>query len=107
RNSMSFGFKYISDTESPFNLLIDELNKFKNTMNNNELIQEVIYYRIIQIISWHFLYNYFNMENQNNIFKKRTEMKKLIKKENYSSALANVKLNNLPKQRRVMVWMLR
>lgn len=104
-NSMSFGFKYISDTETPFNLLIDELNKFKNTMNNKELIQEVIYCKITQIISWHFLYNYFNMENQDNILKKRTEMKNLIKKENYSSALSNVKLNNLTKQRRVMVWM--
>jgi len=106
-NSMSFGFKYISDTETPFNLLVDELNKFKILMNNNKLIQEVIYCRIIQIISWHFSYNYFNMENQNNIFKKRTEMKKLIKQENYASALSKVKLNNLTKQRRVMVWMLR
>lgn len=104
-NSMSFGFKYIHDTKTPFNLLIDELEKFKSKVPNKDLLQDVIYCRVIQIIYWHFSYNYFNKENKTNILRKRIAMKKILNDRKYVEALMNVKKSYLPRQSKIMVFL--
>lgn len=102
-SSMSFGYKYIQDTITPFNLLIEELKKFQVKMNNDLTVIDMINCRIIQIITWHVRYNYFNKENTNRLLRSRKDLIKLINNTDYKDALKNVKLKNLSKQQRLLV----
>lgn len=108
-NADSFcnSYRFIDDTISPFNLLIDELNAFKEKVDNNSIVEEVINCRIIQIMLWHLKYNYFNKDNKLSLLKKRREIIKLIKSDYYNTALNNVSFKHLPKQEKAMVKLFR
>lgn len=99
--------RFIEDTLTPFETLIAELQKFANFTPLKERVNDVIYYRIIQIIYWHFDYNYFNPLNPESLLERRKEFLGVIHKSHYQEALENVDIKQLAKQLRVMVVLLR
>lgn len=99
--------RFIADTTTPFNTLAEELLLFAQGFSNNKDVLSIIDYRIIRIIYWHFDHNYFHPKNPKPLLSKRKEFLQLLKKSYYRDALYTVELNKLPKQRRVMVFLLR
>lgn len=107
-SSTCSGTRYITDTEKPFNQLLFEFSEFikKHNKKSSEYTK-AFNGRTIQVLLWHLKHNYFHRNNNRGIFQKRADIKKLINKEPYKTALENVSLNLLPKKEKVLVMLFR
>lgn len=99
--------RFIPDTSTPFNDLLDEFIKFTEETSTRKDVLNIVNYRIIQVIYWHLDHNYFHAENKKPFLARRREFLSLISKGYYKEAIDNVELAKLPKQRKVMVVLLR
>lgn len=99
--------RYIEDTHLPFNTLAEEILTFVNDVDSKSNLLAVAYCRIVRIIYWHLDHNYFHAENKKPFLERRREFLSLISKGYYKEAIDNVELAKLPKQRKVMVFLLR
>jgi len=99
--------RYIEDTQLPFNALAEEILTFVNDVDFKNNLLAVAYCRIVRIIYWHLDHNYFHAENKKPFLARRREFLSLISKGYYKEALDKVELAKLPKQRKVMVILLR
>jgi len=102
-SSTCSGTRYINDTETPFNSLLNEMNKFSQQFSERIKFEEVINARTVQVILWHLEHNFFHSNNKGSILKRRKETFNLIKTEPYKTALINVNKDLLPKKERAMV----
>lgn len=99
--------RFISDTCTPFNDLLNEFIKFAQESSSREDVLNIVNYRIVQVIYWHLDHNYFHAKNKKPFLARRNEFLSLISRGYYKEALDNVELEKLPKQRKVMVFLLR
>lgn len=106
-SSICNSFRFIPDTKTPFNLLLEEMNEFYLKTHNKRSIGEAINCRTIQVLLWHLKYHYFHSAKKTNIFKVKSEVKDLITKEPYKSAIKNIDTNLIPKQEKYMVLLFR
>ncbi|MEI3611398.1 glycosyltransferase [Pseudogracilibacillus sp. SO30301A] len=106
-SSTCSGTRYIEDTLTPFNSLLNEMEKFSKQFTEKEKFDDVINARAVQIILWHLDHKYFHKDYKANIFKRKREIIKFINLEPYKSALRNVDLNLLPKKERTVTKLFR
>lgn len=99
--------RYIGNTQVPFNSLAEEVLSFVDGLGSKSSLLAVAYCRIVRIIYWHLDHNYFHVENKKSFSIRRKEVLSLISKSYYKEALDNVELSKLPKQRKIMVFLLR
>src|SRR5699024_1555316 len=74
-SSTTSGTRFISDTEKPFNLLLDELELFikKNGKEENENYYKAFNARTVQVLGWHLEHNFFHAKFKGGIFKRKFE----------------------------------
>lgn len=101
--SITSGTKFIEDTETPFNALLNEFILFTEKLDKPELYKESIYIRATLILMWHLKHKYFHEKFEGNLFKRRKSLKKLLDNELYSESIKNVNLNDLPKKEKIMI----
>lgn len=101
-SSTTSGTRYIADTHSPFNLLLNEYKIFIESNENAEKLQVAFDARTIQVLLWHLEHYYFHDKYPKGIKSMRKELKSLIQTEPYKTALLNVNTKLLPKKERVM-----
>lgn len=100
--STTSGTRYIKDTKSPFNMLLNEFYSFIKNFNKNEDYYNVFYARTIQVLMWHLKHNYFHPDNTIGFFQRRKEIRKIISKKPFDIALMKVDYNLLPKKEKLM-----
>lgn len=106
-SSTCSGTRFIPDTETPFNLFLNEVKKFSTQFNDNDGYSEALNARTIQVLIWHLDHKYFHKNYDNGIFKIRQEISKLIRSEPYKTALKNVDMALLPKKERTAARLFR
>lgn len=106
-SSVCNAYRYIEDTKTPFNLLIEELGEFQQKVHAKNAVQKAIDCRTIQALLWHLKYNYYHTDNSKGLLKRRKEIIELIKSEPYKTGLSNVNLSLMPKQEKIMVILFR
>lgn len=102
-DSITSGTKFIKDTKTPFNSLLNEFILFTEKLDNPELYKEAIHIRAILILMWHLKHKYFHEKFEGNLFKRRKSIKRLLNNKLYSESIKNVNLSDLPKKERIMV----
>ena len=105
-SSTCSGNRFIDDTETPFNSLLNEMKKFSKQFENETEFREVINARTVQVILWHLDHKYFHKDFEGNIFKIKQGVLKMIDVEPYKTALKDVNNNILPKRERTMAVLL-
>lgn len=103
--SICSGTKYIKDTLTPFNSLLDEFSKFIAYYNKSNEFKDAFYGRVIHVLLWHMKHRYFHEKYKLGFFEKRKQIKQLIMSEPYNQALKNVNYNILPKKEKLMAKM--
>lgn len=101
--STSSGTRFISDTLTPFNALLDEFQMFIKYVEDKEQFTKVFNVRATKVLLWHLEHNYFHEKFKGNIFKRISSVSKLIKPDIYQSAIKNVEISELPKKERTMI----
>src|SRR5699024_7731605 len=76
--STSSGTRFISDTLTPFNSLLDEFATFKNCVNDKVEFTKVFNIRVTKVLLWHLEHNYFHPKYKGNIMKRKREILNLI-----------------------------
>lgn len=105
-SSTCSGTRYIDDTKTPFNSLLNEMDSFSNQFAQKNKFEQVINARTIQVILWHLEHNFFHSNFKGNILKRKRETLNLINTEPYKIALNNVNKSLLPKKERTMANLL-
>lgn len=105
--STTSGTRFIENTKAPFDMLLDEFLSFVRMKNGDERYSEAFNGRTIQVIMWHLKHNYFHSQFRGSIFRKKREVRRLIEKEPYKTALEEANYNLLPKKEKLMAKMLK
>lgn len=100
-SSTCSGTRFINDTETPFNSLLNEMDKFSQQFKERENFEEAINARVVQVILWHLEHKYFHKNYNGNLLKRRKDISKLIERQPYSNALKNVNKKLLPKKEKL------
>lgn len=104
---ISSGNRFISDTHIPFNELLNEFQSFSNKVNDRDEFKKVYMVRVISVLIWHLEHYYFHEQYPNKFRMMRKQIKKLINKEPYKTAIEKVDHKVLPKKGRLMVTLFR
>jgi len=105
--STSSGTRFIPDTLTPFNALLEEFARFKSCVNDKAEFTKVFNIRVTKVLLWHLEHNYFHQKYRGNIMKRKKEVLNLINLDFYKFALKNVDYSELPKKERAMVKFLK
>lgn len=107
--STTSGSRFIEDTNKPFDLLLSEFKKFidENDLSDNKNYYNALYARTIQVLMWHLDHYYFHEQYPNKLKTMREQIKTLINKEPYKTAIKKVDSKILPKKERLMVVLFR
>ncbi|MDM8101198.1 glycosyltransferase family 2 protein [Oceanobacillus oncorhynchi] len=106
-SSTTSGTRFITDTHSPFNTLLNEYSSFIQGKDNFEKLQVAFNARTIQVLLWHLEHYYFHERYSKGIWNRRKEIKNLIIAEPYKTALSDVDVRLLPKKEKVMSKLLK
>ncbi|MFD1334544.1 glycosyltransferase family 2 protein [Oceanobacillus iheyensis] len=106
-SSTTSGTRFITDTHSPFNTLLDEYKLFIQEEGKNEKLQVAFNARTIQVLLWHLEHYYFHERYSKGVWSRRKEIKNLILSEPYKTALLEVDIKLLPKKEKTMTRLLK
>lgn len=101
-SSTTSGTRFISDTHSPFDLLLDEYRDFMIKNSDSKKLEVSFNARTIQVLLWHIEHYYFHERYPKGLLNKRREIVSLIQSEPYKNALLNVDKRLLPRKEKVM-----
>lgn len=103
--STTSGNKFIEDTNKPFDSLLAEFENFinENDFSGNKNFYNALHARAIQVLMWHLDHYYFHDQYPNKLRMMRKQIKELINKEPYKTAIEKVDRKVLPKKERLMV----
>src|SRR5699024_10535301 len=106
-SSTCSGTRFIDDTNTPFNSLLDEMKRFSEQFVDKEKFKKVINARAVQVILWHLDHKYLHKNCNKTFFEKRKEIITLINQQPYKDAIKNVDLNLLPKKEKLVAILFR
>lgn len=101
-SSTTSGTRFIPDTHTPFNLLLDEYHSFIKEKKHIEKLKVAFNARTIQVLLWHLEHYYFHEQYPRGIWSRRREIEEIIQSEPYRTALQEVENRLLPKKEKVM-----
>lgn len=106
-SSTCSGTRFIDDTKTPFNSLLDEMKSFSEQFKDKGKFEKVINARAVQVILWHLDHKYLHENYNRSFFEKRKQIITLINQQPYKDALKNVDMNLLPKKEKLVAILLR
>lgn len=107
--STTSGTRFIENTNKPFDMLLSEFKSFikRNKLEGNKAYYKAFYARAIQVLTWHLDHYYFHRKYQNNLREMKKQLKTLMMREPYHTALKKVDISVLSKKEKLMVILFR